>query len=142
LLGSEGGEGFDRGIFTKKFGCNAVDVDIGRLGRKDGCDQKLPGARVRERTGNVRIELVKALQDFGDALRREGIIGFLSTLRRYRRGFTPYPTIFPAARVLGRCFPGREPALSWPKGRAGNAVLAAGGRGLTGNYAAWHEATS
>jgi hypothetical protein len=142
LLGSEGSEGFDRGIFTKKFGCNAVDVDIGRLGRKDGCDQKLPGARVGERTGNVGIELVKALQDFGDALRSEWFIGFRSALRRYRRGFAPYTIIFPAARLLGRCFPGREPALSLPKGRPRNAVLAAGGRGLTGNYATWHEATS
>ena len=52
----------------EKLRRDAVDVDVGGLGREDGRDQKFPGIRVRERASNSGIELVEALQDLGDAV--------------------------------------------------------------------------
>jgi hypothetical protein len=74
LLGRESGESFNGRIFAEEFGRDAVDVHVCGLGREDGRDQQLPGTGVGESTSNIRIELVEALQNFGDAIGSEGIV--------------------------------------------------------------------
>jgi len=86
LLGRERGEGFDRRVFAEQFGRDAVDIHVCGLGGENGRDQEFPGAGVGEGAGGCGIELVEALEDFGDAVGSEGIVGGLFSPFR-DRGF-------------------------------------------------------
>jgi hypothetical protein len=92
LFGRDCGESLDGRIFAEEFGRDAVHVYVGRLSGKDGRDQKFPCAGVGERAGDIGIDLVEALQDFGDAVGSEGIVGGLCFLSALEAGGTlPLP---------------------------------------------------
>ena len=140
MLRRERGKSFDGGIFAKEFGRDAVYVHVRRLGGEDGRDQEFPGARVGERAGDIGIKLVEALQDFGDALGREGSVGMaLLTLGAARalallgRSGAALAHVIPFAfaRFVWCRLRGRE--------RPRHTVLTAGAGGLTGHVAAGHE---
>ena len=99
-----------------------------------------------ESAGDVGIELVKALQNFGDAVRSDGIVGaLLLCFRSWRdfgaawraggggshRGIFVSRPAYSSARLLGRRFRGR--------GCPRHTVLPAAAGGLTGHFSAGHE---
>ena len=75
LFRRERGKCLDRRIFAEQLRRDPVHVHVGRLRGEDGRDHQFPRAGVRERAGDVGIELVEPLQNLGDAFRRDGIVG-------------------------------------------------------------------